>query len=347
MPVHPLLAKSRKSGNPIIENELVTFVWKGKTAPHLIDDLHNWEEDPKPMHRIGSSLWSISISLLMNSYFEYAFIDLNTNERLPDPLNPNKIWNGINAYNYYFYMPEGRPTPLVKLRRNTSKGLVTRHKIPTKEYIIGSNRSVYLYQPCVKFPVPLLVVYDGFDYLKRARLSVMVDNMIAAKTVRPFAMAMIQNGGQARVLEYSCSESTLAFLYECVIPYAQQHLNLIAPEKEPYGVLGASMGGLMALYTGIRMPQIFGKVISQSGPFILPEHEFVVVDLVRYTPPPKIKIWMDAGRYEWLLESNRGMYDLLKGKRYRVTYNEYSGGHNFTSWRNDVWKGLEVLFSNY
>ncbi|MFN8374318.1 MAG: alpha/beta hydrolase-fold protein [Anaerolineae bacterium] len=30
-----------------------------------------------------------------------------------------------------------------------------------------------------------------------------------------------------------------------------------------FGVLGASMGGLMALYAGLRMPALFGQVISQ------------------------------------------------------------------------------------
>jgi enterochelin esterase family protein len=78
--------------------------------------------------------------------------------------------------------------------------------------------------------------------------------------------------------------------------------------------------------------------------FILPEHQFVVVDLVRYTPPPGIDIWMNAGRYEWLLDSNRQMYALLKEKKYQVKYHEYSGGHNYTSWRDDIWRGLEALF---
>jgi enterochelin esterase-like enzyme len=104
------------------------------------------------------------------------------------------------------------------------------------------------------------------------------------------------------------------------------------------------MGGLMALYTGMRLPQVFGRVLCQSGAFILPEYQCVVVDLVRYAPPSEITIWMDAGRYEGLLESNRYMYTLLKDKNYKVKYHEYSGGHNFTAWRDDIWRGLETLF---
>jgi enterochelin esterase-like enzyme len=37
-----------------------------------------------------------------------------------------------------------------------------------------------------------------------------------------------------------------------------------------------------------------------------------------------------------LLEDNRMMHALLQEKGYRVTYREANGGHNFTSWRDDV-----------
>jgi enterochelin esterase family protein len=344
MPTRPLKAMVRINNNPVIDGEIVNIIWQGKTAPHLIDDLHNWDENPQAMRRAGPGLWTYAISLAADAYFEYAFLDPKTGERVPDPLNPNRTWNGINAYNHYFYMPSSVPTLLVQPVKEVARGTVTRHQVPTKDYLVGANRTVYLYQPPVKVRVPLVVVYDGFDYLKRAKLNVIVDNLIAVKRIRPFAMAMIQNGGQARTLEYSCSESTLGFVVDCVIPLAQEHLMLMPPGSEPYGAFGASLGGLMALYTGMRLPKIFGKVISQSGAFMVPEHQFVVVDLIRYAPSPEIDIWMDAGIYEWLLDGNRQMHNLLKEKKYKVKYHEFSGGHNFTAWRDDIWRGLESLF---
>ena len=344
MPTHPLLAMARSAGNPIIDKETITFLWQGKTAPHLLDDSHNWEENPQELQRIANELWSFSMPIAEDGYLEYAFQDPVTGKRLPDPLNPDHIWNGISNYNHYFYMPMARPSPLIQPVATNAKGKVTRLQIPTREYATGLKRTVYLYQPPVTTPVPLVVVYDGPDYLKRANLNVIVDNMIAANRVRPFAMALVENGGTARNLEYSCSDATLGFVFDCVIPLAQEHLILTPPGGEPYGIVGASMGGLMALYTGIRMPRVFGKVLSQSGAFTLLEHERVILDLVKYFPVSPIDIWMDTGRYEWLLEGNRQMYSLLKKKQYRVGYHEFSGGHNFTAWRDDLWRGLETLF---
>jgi enterochelin esterase-like enzyme len=243
-------------------------------------------------------------------------------------------------------MPRSKPTTLTQPIKGNPKGTVIRHEIQTREFAVGATRTVHLYRPPVEGPVPLLFVFDGTDYLKRAKLNVIVDNLIAESHTRPFAMAMVQNGGAARTTEYSCSEATLGLLMESILPVAKENLNLEPVQDGHYGVLGASLGGLMALYAAMRLPQVFRKALSQSGAFINPEYQFVVVDLVRYAPRPEIDIWMDAGRFEWLLEGNRQMYDLLKEKNYRVKYREFFGGHNFTSWRNDLWHGLEYLYGN-
>jgi len=241
-------------------------------------------------------------------------------------------------------MPDGEPSPLIHPGKGIARGTVTRHVVPTHDFVAGAKRNVYFYRPPVDSPVPLLFIYDGSDYLRRARLNVIVDNLIAQKRIRPFAMAMVQNGGAARTVEYSCGESTLGLLMECVLPLAKQLLDLEPIKNGNYGVMGASLGGSMALFTALRLPQVFRKVLSQSGAFIAPDFQFVVVDLVRYAPRPDIEIWMDAGRLEWLLEGNRQMNALLKEKQYRMEYREFSGGHNYTAWRDDVWHGLVNLY---
>jgi enterochelin esterase family protein len=100
----------------------------------------------------------------------------------------------------------------------------------------------------------------------------------------------------------------------------------------------------MSLYTALRMPEVFGKVMSQSGAFMIESRAFAVVDLVRHGQAREVNIWMDVGQFEELLDDNRDTHKLLVEKGYRVTYREYSGGHNYTSWRDDIWRGLEEMF---
>lgn len=341
-----LLELARKNGNPIIQGNQVTFVWKGKSAPHLIDDIHMWEEAPQKMKRIAPELWAYTTELDSAAYLEYAFHDPRTKKRVKDPLNKNVVFNGVSAYNHFFYMPEARPTSLATKRKGALRGKVTRHLVDTWMIQEDGQRELYLYQPPAKGPVPLLLVYDGVDYLQRAMLNVIVDNLITRKRIQPIAMAFVQNGEDRRGVEYACSDATLMTMEHSVLPFAAKKLNLLDVKKNrgAYGVLGASFGGLMSMYTGLRMPDIFGKVISQSGVFESEGRDFAAVDLIRAKQSRDIKIWMDIGHYDWLLEDNRCLQPLLQENGYNVTYREFVGGHNYTCWRDEIWRALEYMF---
>jgi enterochelin esterase family protein len=341
-----LLELARKSGNPVIEGNRVTFVWKGKSAPYLIDDMHMWEDGPQKMTRSAPDLWTYSIKMDPAAYLEYSFYDLRNKKRVKDPLNKNTAFNGINAYNHFFYMPEARPTSLAVKRKNVPRGKVTRHLVDSWMIELDGKREVYLYQPPVQEPVPLLLVYDGVDYLQRAMLNVIADNLIHKKRIRPIAMAFVQNGDKHRGVEYACSDATLMTIEHSVLQLAAKKLNLLDTKKNrgSFGVLGASWGGVMSVYTGLRIPEIFGKVICQSGVFESEGRDYVAVDLVRAKQAREIRIWMDIGHYDWLLEDNRRMQPLLQENGYNVTYREFVGGHNYTCWRDEVWRALEAMF---
>ena len=104
------------------------------------------------------------------------------------------------------------------------------------------------------------------------------------------------------------------------------------------------MGGLMALFAGLRAPGVFGRVLSQSAALGMSKPDSVVFDLVRHGPVSPLRVWMSAGRYEWLLDCNRRMHRLLEEKGYDVAYHEHNGGHNSPAWRNHLGQGLEALF---
>jgi enterochelin esterase-like enzyme len=344
---HPLLKKLKSQNAPLLDGDRVTFVWRGAMGPKLIGDFNDWEDDQAiQLTKVAPKLWVHQMSFPSDAYIEYSYIQ--GEERLADPYNPCSTPNGVGGRNSYFFMPEAAPTPLASCVRKTPHGIVTRHLIGTEGFIWGDRRSIYLYRPALPGPYPLVVVWDGSDYLRRAKLVNIFDNLIAQERIRPVALAMIPNGGKARTIEYACSEATLGFLLGAVLPKAHQNLDLIDLAASPgaYGVMGASMGGLMALYTGLRLPNIFGRVLSQSGSFSFDDFDLVVYDLINGGPFRPLKIWMDVGRFDFsgLLSTNRRMAGLLSLKNYSITYREYHGGHNYSSWRDDLWRGLEHLF---
>lgn len=343
-----LLKRVQSEGNPLIDGEQVTFVWKGRQAPALMADFSDWERgEPIQLTQIEPDLWVYQTRLPVDAYIEYAFFS-EPEKRIPDPYNQHLTPDGFGHINHYFYMPAARETDLIRRRRSAPHGTVIRHPVETWHLAAGKRRTVRLYQPPTDEPSPLLVVWDGQDFFHRAKLVNILDNLIQQKRIRPIALALVDHGRGARMPEYACSESTLIFLRELVLPLAVSELKLIDINQHPgsFGVLGASMGGLMALYTALRLPQLFGNALCLSGGFSLGDRNSVVFELIEKGDVRPIKVWLDVGVYDFrsLLASNRRLYTLLKQVGYDVTYHEYPGGHNYPCWRNEVWKGLELAF---
>jgi enterochelin esterase-like enzyme len=343
------IRRALESGNPVVHGNKATFIWQGDFGPHLISDLCNWDAErrPKPFKPTSDpTIWSCSLTLPRDAYLEYAFYQPLTQEEILDPLNGQTVSNGMGGRNNFFYMPESMPSPFSLRRADVRSGTITRHRVDADFLQDDAKRDVYIYKPPAGGPVPLLIVYDGYDYLHRARLATIVDNLIAHKRIRPIAIAFLQNGRSRRSVEYFCSDATIHWLDREVLPLARRHLRLLDIEENPsaYAVLGASAGGLMAFYTGLRMPEIFGKVLCQSSVFSVDGRDFAAVDLVRFGQGRDLQIWMDVGTLDDLLEDNRRMVALLDKRQYNVIYREFSAGHNYTAWRNDIWRGLEAMF---
>jgi len=353
--LHSLLERAQQEGTPLIDGARVTFVWHGAApAPLLVGDFNTWGQGREPiaLQQIAEDVWTHTETFDRDAYLEYAYIDAQDAERrLPDPFNTRTLWNGVDADNHYFYMPAAaQDVPEARRPRGIARGKVTRMWLDTPAanwLLVGGKRHVRLYQPPVDEPVPLLIVLDGNDFYQRASIVPIVDTLIASKRIRPIALALLDNSPPARVIEYAASETTMALFIEGVLPFVAQRIPLLDAKTTPgiHGVAGASLGGLMAFYTGLRVPQIFGHIISHSGAFAVdPDRSFVVFDLAAHLPPRPLKLWLDCGTYESLITPNRQMSALLRERGYAFNYHEYPGGHNYTSWRRMLPRALEAVY---
>jgi enterochelin esterase-like enzyme len=330
---------------PVIEADEVTFRWKGKGPAAVMGDFNGWNsENPAPMTEVSPCLWELTLQFPADTYMEYVL--LARGRRRLDPRNPDHIYNGAGGFNNFFYMPGAAPTPYAPASKITTLGKLSQHMLVDKAHLFNGRRQVTFYQPPGEGPFPLLVVYDGKDYLQRGRITQIVDALAAQGFIQPVALALVENAGSHRFMEYACSELTVTFLLNTVIPLAQEELPLLDLAQHPgaYGVMGGSMGGVMALYTALRAPLVFGKAICQAGAYQIREDEFIVFDLVKYLQNRPGKVWLDVGRYDFLLETNRRMIAELLANGFDAGYLEYNGGHNYTCWRNHLHLGLQACF---
>ena len=338
---------AKEQGLPIIDGDQVTFI--SSEPAELVGDFNNWNNygyGNYNLQPIAPDVWSQTITLPRDAYIEYAFV--RDGKRSADPLNRRRVNDGMGHINSYFWMPDAVDTPLAKAKRSVPRGSVLSYDVDTMGYMMDASRTIHLYDPPVDSPVPLLVVFDGSGYLRKAKLANIVDNSIASGRIHPIAMALVDPGGRGRTVEYACSDTTTAFIIKCVLPLAQRYLNLIDVEAQPasYGLMGASMGGLMSIYIALRAPELFGHVLCESGAFGADHlyYRSVIYDLIRYGARPTAKVWMDVGLHEWFLEPNRAMHKLLLERGCDAEYREHNSGHNYPSWRNSLWRGLEHLY---
>lgn len=339
------LARAKKEETPLIDGNTVTFVWKGKKAPYL--HLESERFQAVEMEKQGKNVWIYQVELPLDSYLEYNYATEKNQSKtiVPDPFNERLFDTGVGHFNHYFSMPECQHSPLIKRKKGIPRGTVSKHVLKFGQM----RRKIWLYQPVSNEPVPLLLVYDGKDYKQRGKIVQIVDNLIAEKRIRPMAMALIDNGGESRFIEYNQSEATLGAIGEYVLPLAQKHLNLldIAQNTGAYVVMGASMGGLMSVYTSLRLPYIFGHAISQAGAFfqnVFQNEPSLIKQWVAEMPVVPIKIWLDVGTFDFLQEDNQVFHKMLSDKGYEVVYREYSAGHNYTAWRDALPEALITMF---
>ena len=365
-----LLERVRAEGAPLMDGRLAldgapfdsdgaechaTFVWQGKKPPALTGDFTHWAGDPTnpqtapiALEQVEPNVWATTLKFPRNAYVEYVY--LKNGKRVNDPFNARKTPNGIGGINNYFYAPHARPTPFLKTARRVPRGRVTKHTLTQDALVIGSARAVHLYQPPTQEPAALLVALDGQAYLRRAKLPTLLDNLFAQNKIPPLAVALLESSrlakGSARMSEYACNELTLIFLLKFVVPFAQAHLNLVDWKKQQgaYGILGASIGGLMALFTALRAPEIFGKALSQAGAFELWDYSPSPFTLLTQTKT-KPRVWLDVGQMDWLLESNRRMRRALRRNKFDVKYREYYAYHNWHAWRDALPSALTWAFA--
>lgn len=334
-----------ETGNPVILDDKIYFCWVGDDPPSIICDLNYWDEEhPLQFEHLEQDLWIFPIELPHGSYIEYAFI--RHKRRIHDPHNPHRTPNGMGKYNHFFTFPSSDMEGFLIKEPAPLKGKLTTLRLPTRQLLAGKKRFVHFYQPPSKQPVPLLVMWDGKEYLERAQLPNLIEELVEAGKIQPVALALIENGGRYRTMEYLCSEATIGFLQISVIPAALQQLNIISPQEKQgsMAIGGASFGGLMALYTALRMPNWFGKVLSQSGAFSIGDQKLVVWSLIEHQQALPLTLWLDCGIYEPLIETNRQMADLLKQKGYCYEYKESTSGHNYPAWRRLLPQALIALF---
>lgn len=339
----------------------ITFVWRGDQETRdvvILGDIPTSDATKWKLRRLGETdVWFKTSRIPKDARFGYAY-GVNGGPFRPDPLNPR-----VFAHRSVAELADAPPQPWIIERPNVPVGTLSKHVIPSK--ILNEDRSIAVYTPPGYASSPsacgLLVVFDGETYGSKADALVptptIIDNLLAAKKIPPL-VAVLVDSQTTRGRDLLCSTPFVDFLTQELVPWVRTKYRV---SEEPSNVIvaGSSDGGLCAAYTAWKYPNIFGNVLSQSGNFpYVPnprpganiytrEYGWLTRQFV-ITPCLHLRFYLEVGTLESgpvvnPVAEHRRLRDVLEAKGYAVTYSEFSGGHDYLTWRNSLGDGLIAL----
>jgi enterochelin esterase family protein len=341
---------------PIVEGSRCTFVYRGEAKDvRLRHWIFGLPTDERFERIAGSDVWFHVIELPEGSRLEYKLeVTVGRATRLiQDPLNPlvahdpfggNSVCQaaGYEVPDWTFDLPEV-PKGSLEDRVFWSDAL-------------GEQRRITLYRPARFMETrryPLLIVHDGGDYLRFASFQTVLDNLIHRLEVA--GVIAVLTHPPDRMTQYRDDAGHAAYLAEELVPTLEAELPLTGT---PTGraLMGASLGAVASLSTAMRYPDVFGRLLLQSGSFAfsdIGDHDRgpvfdPIADMVnryRAAPTPVAeRVFVSCGMYESLIYENRSLVPLLEKTGMSVRYVESRDGHNWEAWRDRLRGGLSFLF---
>jgi enterochelin esterase-like enzyme len=327
----------------------------------LLGGLAGADPTDRRLRRAADGWWERTYELpsdVRTAYrFLTAFVPTEASAMITDPLNPRvhvypgnpEIPGDEDASVSLLELPGAAPMRWSLERTGSARGETTSHRLRSE--LLGNERQVFTYTPPGYDPArtyPLVVCFDGRAYTSEAYvpLPTVLDNLIDAGAIPPL-VAVLPDGldSETRGRELRCHEPFVEFLTDELLPWAHERLSFDDDPAQTVAA-GASLGGLTAAFCGLRRPDVFGLVLSQSGAFQLG----LTRDFARADTLP-LRLFLDVGMLETvafeqfapLYHANVHMRDVLTAKGYDVTFKTFPGGHDFFWWRETVADGLIAL----
>lgn len=297
------LDKNQKDDNPIIGDEVVTFIINDFPKAHNFDediyisgDFEGWSGGREQFKlKYGNSKYSITIPKYRES-ISYKFTKGNW-ENVECRVDGNPIDNRRYSFEKLKDTIEIRIVNWNDNRQQNKPSTATENvQVFARDFEIpqlNRKRKITVYLPpnynSSQENYPVLYMQDGqnvFDISTSYSGELEVDetlNKLFEETGFGFIVVAIDHGGDKRLNEYSAWENQkygkgegelyLDFLINTLKPEIDKEFRTKKGSKNT-AIIGSSMGGLFAHFSAIKKPDIFGKAAIFSPSFWYNESVF-------------------------------------------------------------------------
>lgn len=315
----------------------------------------------------SDGVWSVTLPVVAPDLYTYKFVVDGLD--VVDPLNAYVLRDVKNVSNMVI-MP-GKESNLF-IPANVPHGTV--ESAWYNSDFKGKPRRLSVYLPAgyedsdKRYPVLYLLHGMGGDetaWLELGRTAEILDNMIAQGKIEPM-IVVIPNGNMAREAvpgkdEYALSQPefylphTMDGEYEKHFPEIVEFVNKryrTRTDKAYNAIAGLSMGGFHSRFISAQYPDLFGAVglfsaaidpaeFNKNG---LPEiYQDADAKLKRQFESP-VLYYIAIGDDDFLYDVNKDYRKKLDSMAIPYIYNETSGGHEWSNWRQYLIDFLPRLF---
>jgi predicted alpha/beta superfamily hydrolase len=186
------------------------------------------------------------------------------------------------------------------------------------------------------------------------------DDFILTRAVQPLIIVGIYNVGKVRIYEYTPTKAPrlgggradryAKFIIQEVMPFIQREYRVLSGAPNT-GIGGSSLGGLLSLYAGLKLPDVFGRLAALS-PSVWWNQRVIYRFAAAISPiEPRPRIWLDIGTKEGprIVQDVEQFRDILLQKGWRLGddlhYERIEGAeHNEAAWAARVGPFLQFLF---
>ena len=256
---------------PFIENDsVVNFVYNSAAqSVAMAGDATGWNPNKILTNITGSNFWYYATRYEADARLDYKFVTNGSNWIL-DPRNPHTCTGGFGP-NSELRMPAYALPPEIAYYNGIPHGTI----IDTTFYsnALGNKRQVRVYLP-PGYPVgsdayPLILFHDGLEYVSLCNANNIFDYLISEKLMLPVIGIFVPPVDRTEEYAGSKKDKFTTFITEELMPVIDARYKT-SRDPAKRAMVGASNGGNIALYIGMKHPDQFGKIAAQSSN-VIPE----------------------------------------------------------------------------
>jgi enterochelin esterase family protein len=319
---------------PYTESDtLVHFVYNSTAqSVSMAGDATGWNPNKVFTHIPGSTFWYYSTSYEADARLDYKLV-INGSSWILDPKNPHTCAGGFGP-NSELRMPAYVAPPEINYINTIPHG--TLKDTVFSSYILGNSRLVRVYLP-PGYPsgsdaYPVILFHDGPEYLSLGNTNNILDYLISEHLMVPVIGIFVPPVD--RTAEYAgnkIDKFTDFIITELMPKMDTRYKTSRDPAKR--AMAGASDGGNISLYIGMKHPEQFGKIAAQSSD-VIP----AISQTFSNGPKLNLELFIDIGTYDIaiLIPMVHGLRDILQAKGYTYQFREWHEGHSWGNWKGHL-----------